>query len=284
MIKDLLVSFKDNIKAKTTNPFFGTLIVVWIIHNYKFVYTVFNFRASTGLDDRLTFIGTYLESDKFLPNLIWCIGYAILVLLATYILMNFSRLIVYFFDKKITPWIKKITDSKSIVSKDEYERQKLEFERVQYRFDQEHEARLKLLTDYEKLDEKYKNILEANSILAEKLNEEEVKGKKSIEEDEVKLMSDKASVLFDKFKPYLNDKEIVKQFKDLSLEILKANWVSSGHNFNKLLVKGLVQVQSKSELEGVKYNFTPKGETFLELLDHMTETGSLIVRSLEDMV
>jgi len=284
MIKDLLVSFKDNIKSKTANPFFGTLIVVWLFHNYKFVYTIFNFRSSTGLDDRITFLGTYLESEIFIPNMLWCIGYAILVLIATYMLMNFSRLIVYSFDKKVTPWIKKITDSKSIVSKDEYERQKLEFERVQHRFDQEHEARLKLLTDYEKLDEKYKNILEANSVLAEKLNEEEAKGRKYNKEDEMKPMSDKATALFDKFKPYLNDKEIVKQFKDLSLEILQTNWVSSSYDFNILLVKGLVKVQNKSELEGVKYGFTPKGQTFLEILDHMDDTGSFMLRSFDDMV
>ncbi len=140
MIKDLLVSFKDNIKVKTTNPFFGTLIVVWLFHNYKFVYTIFNFRASTGLDDRLTFLGTYLESENFIPNFLWCIGYAILVLISTYILLNFSRLIVYAFDKKLTPWIKKVTDSNSIVDKDEYEILQQENIKLVGRIDQEREA------------------------------------------------------------------------------------------------------------------------------------------------
>lgn len=284
MVKELLVSFKDNLKSKTTNPFFGTLIVVWLFHNYQFVYTIFTFEKSKLPGSRLNYISSLLEPDKFLPNLAWCIGYAVIVLIATYILLNFSRLIVYLFDKKLTPWIKKITDSKSIVDKEKYDQEVKEKDRLQSRFDQEHEARLKLLTDYEKLDEKYKNLLETNNILSEKLTEEEGKGKKQSTVDELKPMSEKASALFDKFKPYLNDKKIVKQFKEVSIEILKTNWVSAAKDYNDLLIKGLIEVKNKDSNNNIKYSLTSRGTTFLEVLDHMSEEGNLIIRSFDDMV
>lgn len=286
MLIKSVTSFTEGLKNKVTNPFFGTLISVWIIHNYKFVYTVFNFRASTGLDDRLRFISTYLESNKFLPNLGICILIAIGVLVATYILMNFSRLIVYFFDKKITPWIKKITDSKSIVSKEEYDRQKLELERVQTRFDQEHEARLKLLSDYENLDGKYKNLLDSNSVLAEKLNEEEANNKKSEKKIELPgqgFKDEKTTLLFSKFKNYLSNKELIQNFKKLSLEILKSNFIRHSVGLEDLLMKDLVAVTAKKGTE-TKFKHTAKGKTLLEILDHMDEDASIIVRPLDDMI
>ena len=43
MIKDFLVSFKDNFKEKTRNPFLGTYLIVWLIRNWELIYTLFNF-------------------------------------------------------------------------------------------------------------------------------------------------------------------------------------------------------------------------------------------------
>jgi len=188
MIKDLLVSFKDNIKTKTTNPFFGTLIAVWIIHNYKFVYTIFNFRASTGLDDRLTFIGTYLESDKFLPNLFWCIGYAILALVATYLLLNFSRLIVYTFNKKVTPRVNKITDSKSIVTIDVYDDQVAETKKFEMRYEEEQDAKLNLQNKYDALEKKYQDQLrlkEAREDFREPIDKEQTELRENLLENQL---------------------------------------------------------------------------------------------------
>jgi len=32
-VKDFLISFSDNFKKKTQNPFLGTYLIVWIIRN-----------------------------------------------------------------------------------------------------------------------------------------------------------------------------------------------------------------------------------------------------------
>lgn len=45
-------SFVDNIKQKTTNPFFGTLILVWLVRNWELIYTLFNFDKDWLLSDK----------------------------------------------------------------------------------------------------------------------------------------------------------------------------------------------------------------------------------------
>ena len=56
---DITSSFFDNIKDKTTNPFFGTLIFVWLVRNWDLVYTVFNFDSDCNLEDKKEFIRKY---------------------------------------------------------------------------------------------------------------------------------------------------------------------------------------------------------------------------------
>ena len=92
MIQDLIVSFKENIKGKTTNPFFGTLIIVWVFHNWRLMYSLFNFESSSDLKTRLIFLSDYLDAENFLPDLLLCILMTIIVLISTYILLNLSRL------------------------------------------------------------------------------------------------------------------------------------------------------------------------------------------------
>ncbi len=43
MLDKIWDGIKDNVLQKTTNPFFGTLIAIWLVHNWQFIYTIFNF-------------------------------------------------------------------------------------------------------------------------------------------------------------------------------------------------------------------------------------------------
>ena len=120
MIKDFLVSFKDNIKEKTTNPFFGTLTIVWTVKHWKFVYSLFNFDDSATLDTRLTFIETYFKDESFWSYLLSPVLLTFAVIIGSYTLINLSRLIINIFEKKVTPYVYKVTDSSSIVLKQDY--------------------------------------------------------------------------------------------------------------------------------------------------------------------
>jgi len=156
MIKDIFSSFKDNIKQKTTNPFFGTLIIVWIIHNWKLVFTFFNFENEVPIKEKVEFLSKYLEPKPFLSDLGICLLVSFIVLSSTYLLLNLSRMIVNFFEKRLTPWVYKVTDSKSIVLKDTYDNLEKERDFLSNKLDNEREAKLRLQNEISNLEEKLK--------------------------------------------------------------------------------------------------------------------------------
>lgn len=156
MIKDIFFSLKDNVKQKTTNPFFGTLIIVWIIHNWQFVYSLFNFEKEVTLQKRINFLKLYLEPLPFAKSLGLCILITIGVLISSYLLLNISRLIVNLYDKKLTPWIYMITDKTSIVLRSEYEDMKSERDLMSQKLETEREYKLKLQSEISNLEDKIK--------------------------------------------------------------------------------------------------------------------------------
>lgn len=152
MVKELLLSFKDNLKSKTTNPFYGTLIIVWIIHNWELIYTFFYFEPSLTFDDRVSFLQEYLNPSPFLNNLINCIFISFAVLVVSFFLLNLSRLITNFYEKRITPWIYKITDSNSVVLKSDFELLKKDRDNISDKLNLEREQKLKYQGEIEILE------------------------------------------------------------------------------------------------------------------------------------
>ncbi|MCB4800276.1 hypothetical protein [Neotamlana laminarinivorans] len=159
MIKDIILSFKDNLKQKSTNPFFGTLIIVWIIHNWEFIYNVFNFEKGKTLAQKIEYLKLFLEPIPFIKNLGVCVLITFIVLIVTFLLLNLSRLIKNISEKKLTPWIYKISDKNSIVLKSDYDLMKNERDLLSQKLEEERDSKLKLRTEINKLEERLgKNI------------------------------------------------------------------------------------------------------------------------------
>lgn len=158
MIKDIFFSFRENLRQKTTNPFFGTLIIVWIIHNWKLLFTFFNFEKDETLDGKLMFLSKYFDAKPFLLNLGSCIMTTFAVLIITYLLLDLSRLIVNLFDKKITPWVYKITDKSSIVLKSTYQILEKERDNLSQKLENEREKKLSLQNEVSILEERIKEL------------------------------------------------------------------------------------------------------------------------------
>jgi hypothetical protein len=152
MIKDFLISFKENFKEKTRNPFLGTYLIVWIIRNWLLVYTLFNFDKKHDLDFKINFIKTYYYENDFITNLLTNILWSFALLILTYVLLNASRFIINLSEKQITPWVYKITDSKAIVLKEEYDRLKQEKNLIENKLEDERENRVKLLNEISRLE------------------------------------------------------------------------------------------------------------------------------------
>lgn len=242
MIKDLVDSFKENVKQKTTNPFFGTLIVVWLIHNYKNLYELLFSGTETSYEQKLSVLDKIFGSETFALSLLESIGVAILVLVGTYFLINLSRLVINFFEKKITPWIFALTDKNSIVLKEDYEKLRLERERTQKRFEGERDSRLRLESEIENLEKRIKDLLNADKRGNNSATETD-------ESDEAKLVD------------LLENKGYLEVFESLIFQINANEWVQEDDSHKFLVTIGLVRRIDKDADYG-KYEFTDKGLNF----------------------
>lgn len=255
MIKDLLVSFRDNFKEKTTNPFLGTYLIVWLVRNWELLYTLFNFNSDQKLNDKVEFIKNYYIKHDFLENLVTNIYWAFGILCITYLLLNLSRLIVNLSEKRLTPWIYKITDSKSIVLRTEYERIREEREDLQLRLDHERESKSKLESRIKYLENE---ILEVSKAQSEKL----VDKSPDIESDN---MSNDVTDEIDKLLQKLKVNNFVKDFKDIAVRINKGEYISNKNNSIDYLIElGLIRYE-KDHIQGAskKYILTADGEKIL---------------------
>lgn len=121
MINDILISLKDNIQKRSTNPILGTFTIVYIIHNWELFYSVLFFDSSLNLEQRLQYIRNYYHYHNFWENFFICIVISLLMVLLTYASLAIGRYISSFYSSKIEMRIFEITDNKKIVLKTEYD-------------------------------------------------------------------------------------------------------------------------------------------------------------------
>ncbi|MFY0604494.1 MAG: hypothetical protein JXQ93_11120 [Flavobacteriaceae bacterium] len=217
MIKNTLNSFTDNINQKLKNPFLGTFIIVWIIRNWEFLYSLFYFNPKLSLDDRIAKIKTYfVEYDIW--EILVTVGFTFLILVSTYILLNLSRLVVNFFDKMITPRVYEITDKSSVVLKDTHNELIKSIELLESKVQSERELRLKTQNENEQLEKRIKELLAPN--------EKEETSKTSKETNTKIKVSSKTKLLSEKLKK--EDK--VSLFESVASDILNGNSIKKAQS------------------------------------------------------
>lgn len=199
MIKDFLISFRDNFREKTRNPFLGTYLVVWLIRNWDLIYTLFNFDNNQKLSDKITFIQNYYSKIGFIENVFTTILWAFGLLILTYLLLALSRFITNFSEKSITPWIYKVTDSKSIVLKETYDNLRIENNRIEIKLENEREIKKRLFIEVSELEKEIDNL---------KISSVENKTEKSASENIAINFENEVDVLFNKIK----NKKLIDQF------------------------------------------------------------------------
>ena len=172
----------------------------------------------------------------------WSFG----LLILTYFLLNISRLITNLSEKKLTPWIYKITDSNSIVLKIEYNRIRSDRDDLQLRLDHEHELKSKLDNRIKILEQE---IIELTS--------------KKLEERKDKV-SDVYSVLISTLKK----KHLVVNLFELIKDINSRNHIHKNINgLNDFIELGLLKYDKDSSTSGYGYyEFTSDGQEVLRRL------------------
>jgi hypothetical protein len=256
MIKDFLISFRDNFKEKTRNPFLGTYLIVWIILNWELIYTLFNFDDNYKLENKIAFIKTYYTEQSFVGNLFKTVLWAFGLLILTYLLLALSRLITNFSEKQITPWIYKITDSKSIVLKETYENLRTENTRIEAKLEKERENKKRLLIEISELEKEI-----------DKLNLENNQENSDTEETIKNLSLDnEVDVLFNKIK----NKNLIDEYIELVENIGKEEqgWIKAEYltnSFSYFLKLGLLAT-GKDNVNFIEIAVTEVGEKVLRRL------------------
>jgi hypothetical protein len=225
MIKDLLVSFKDNINTKTSNPFFGTFVLVWITKNWNLIYSIFNFDSKTTLEEKRTFIDSHFTLLPSIETLLWCVLETFIILVVSYILINLARLIVNFFDKQITPLMYKWTDENSIVLKSIYDISENERKRLEKRVEEEREAKLKLQEDYDKLEKRIAELL-INKNSTKKEEKEEIQPKGSTQKTNSNRNDEKVTLLLNK----MQKENKTEAFEKVASAVLNNNSIEKANN------------------------------------------------------
>lgn len=257
MIKDIFFSFKETIKQKTTNPFFGTLVIVWVIHNWELIFTFFNFEKNETLSGKISFLKGHLAPEPFLINIGQCILISFAVLILTYAFLNLSRFIVNLFEKKITPWIYKITDSSSIVLKSNFQVLEKERDILSQKLEIERESKLKLQNEVSTLEEKIKEFIKSND---EKVSEIEQINKSANDVDTQKV---------EKVLKAISNKGFNDFFDTLINEINNSEYIDTsklGEQINYFLKTGIIKLEDKfdNDYRKRKFSFTDFGNILKE--------------------
>lgn len=241
MIKEAIDSFWENLKERTTNPFLGTLLVVWTIHNWELVYGLFTFDPKTTQQAKFDFIKNYFKNEGFVLNLISVIGITLIVLLGTYALLNLSRLIINCFEKIITPWVYKITDKGSIVLKKDYDSLSLKTRNLEEKLEHEREIKLKIIQERDEYERK----LNSPNTEAEIIISEDVAIKRAYQ---------------------IISKAFTKEEIDSVLKKVYENDViyDGLPLINEMLKHGIIEIEKKGA-GGATYSFTKKGIKFKDI-------------------
>lgn len=228
MVTETYNSFKDNIRRRVTNPFLGTFTFVYIIKNWVLFYGIFNFDNTETQSTKIEYINKYFQTVNPIWNLIYCVLYSFGILLATYLFMAISKLIVDSYNELLVPLITKITNKGKVVERSTYLQLQIDKDNIEIKCEKEKEERLKAQKERDDNEIKYLELK-----MSDKSTQEVAKLKEEIQLSKFKLdslanelaiaNSNKAEIekLMEKFK---NENEIllkVKEKNSLDLKMMK---------------------------------------------------------------
>lgn len=237
---EVVNSFFSNIKDKLTNPYFGTLIIVLIIHHWELIFGVFNFDEGFTLDKKLEFVQKYILNNITWKSFLWDALQALVYMFVGYLIVVLTRSIVLFIEFGLMPFITGKIVNKNVVRRTEYD--EVVKEREQY-FDQYEEQRNYVRNFSKTIDEqteqikqKDENLLKQTNTISETIKKldstkqelessKNENGKKSLQLDHLK------STIESLQKENSNYLEKVNGYEDLYFNEKSKNFYSSVNKF-----------------------------------------------------
>lgn len=164
---EVINSFFSNIKDKLTNPYFGTLILVLIIHHWELIFGIFNFDENFTLNKKLEFVENYITNNITWISFLLDALYALFYMLVGYLIVVLTRSIVISVEFSLMPFITGKIVNKNVVRRTEYD--EAVKEREQY-FDQYEEQRNYVRNFSKTIDEQTKQIKQKDENLLKQTN------------------------------------------------------------------------------------------------------------------
>lgn len=280
---EVVNSFFSNIRDKLANPFFGTLILVLLIHHWELWYTLLNFDDGFTLDRKVGYIQKYISENLTFFNLLWDIGQAALYMVLGYLIVVVTRSLVLWIEYGIMPWVTGKIVNKNVVRKSDYD--DVVKEREQY-FDQYEEQRenvrkfSKAIDEQtEQIKEKDKNLLDQSNKITKtvhELNETNFKLENSQEKfrEATKKIEQLSNINQEQEKNLQDTIQRLRRFQDLFLG--KENeefYYSSIDKFPPEVLKKVKELKSKG-----------KWELFLAVARFYEQGGSIGGEAVTEMI
>lgn len=165
MIEKVWDSIKGHIAHKTSDPFFGIFIVIWLIKNWNLAYSLLNFDEGTTLEQKRNFVIQHFQATPFFETLLICLAEAFIILIITYWVINLSRLIINFYEKQVTPLTYKITDKNSVVLRSDYDKLVENILILESRIEEEKSLKYKYKEEVETLERRNWELLLSKNII-----------------------------------------------------------------------------------------------------------------------
>lgn len=117
MVLENLKSAFDNIIDRFKSPFAGTFIVVWCLHHWILVFSLFNFDSNCTLPDKIAIISTYITTHSSCELLWLPILYTFAAIVVFYIFHLLALAISTAFTSLARPFIIQKIDNGSYVDR-----------------------------------------------------------------------------------------------------------------------------------------------------------------------
>ncbi|MCI9845178.1 hypothetical protein [Flavobacterium pectinovorum] len=194
---DYLNSFFQNIKDKLSNPFFGTLILIIIIHHWELWYSLFNFDKNYTRNAKVLLIKNLAEYELTTKNITYDIFYAIIIFLCGYFIIVGTRTLSMLIEFRIMPFITGKIINKNVVLKSTHDETVLERDEYSEKYEEQRKNVRLLSKNYDEQIEQIKtkdielaDTMASVSSLTKKLNSSERKVENTqneLEKSKIKL-------------------------------------------------------------------------------------------------
>lgn len=282
MLTKLFDSLSFNIKQKTTNPFLGTLLIVWIFRNWDLVYGLFYFDGDMKLQDRLDWILAYYPHwYTFYLDLLWAVVESFLILVLTYLFLNASRFIVNIYENRVSPWITKHTNPKGIIELDKYQKLEARTTRLEVKASEERRKRIEAESEIDRLEielkqlknESFTSLVESDLDPSVKYRDAEEAGARAAEYDLKQWEKEEKSELAELIEK-LKEKDLLEPMSSIIEDILVGSpiWIGSDST-KRIATLGLIERTSEKTLD--------PDRRFFKLTDMGIKVKNYLVQSKE---